>query len=131
MTITSLTGISGIGPQAAKLLYDNGFKTVQAVAKASPEALSKVQGFSAARSEKTIQAAVAMLADTETSSPAPAAPAKEKVAETVAKPARETKKDTADKTKRKIKKLKDQLKKKKLKKKDRKKLQKKLKNLKK
>jgi len=130
MTITSLTGINGIGPQAAKLLYSNGFKTVQSVAKASPEALSKVQGFSMIRSEKTIQSAAAMLADTKTSSPAPT-PAKEKAAEAATRPAKKAKQDTADKTKRKIKKLKNQLKKKKLKKKDRKKLQKKLKKLKK
>ncbi len=53
----SLTEISGIGPQTAAVLANNGFKTVDSVANASVESLSNVPGFSQARAASTIKSA--------------------------------------------------------------------------
>jgi hypothetical protein len=122
---SKVTEISGIGPQTAAVLASHGFKTVESIASADKESLCQVQGFSMARTVKTIDAANALL------SGATATASKKKSATTAkAKPV-VADKGKDDKTERKIKKLKDKLKKKGLKKKDKKKLKKKLSKLKK
>jgi ribosomal protein uL24 len=53
--ITDLSLIEGIGDKTAMLLKDHGFKTVQEVANATVEDLSKVPGIGAATAEKIIK----------------------------------------------------------------------------
>jgi len=52
-----LTKISGIGANAAKLLEEAGFATIEAIATSTPEAISKVKGFGDARAERVIASA--------------------------------------------------------------------------
>ena len=56
----TLTDISGIGAAAAAKLTEAGFRTVEDVANATPEALGAVPGFGAARAAKVIDAASAL-----------------------------------------------------------------------
>ena len=58
---TALTSISGIGPAAAEVLKQHGFKSAEAVAKASVEQLSAVPGFGEIRSQSTINAAIELV----------------------------------------------------------------------
>lgn len=59
---TALTSISGIGPAAAELLKQHGFKSAEAIAKATVEQLSAVPGFGEIRSKNTIKAASELVA---------------------------------------------------------------------
>ena len=52
-----LTDISGIGTAAAARLSEAGFTTIEDVAKATPDALGKVQGFGPARAMRVIATA--------------------------------------------------------------------------
>ena len=54
---TQLTEIAGIGSTTAHILKNHGFKTVKSIADATIGKLSAVPGFSAARAQKTIDAA--------------------------------------------------------------------------
>ncbi len=54
---SELTKISGIGTNTAKDLSEAGFDSIESIAKATPESLSKVKGFGAARVTKVISAA--------------------------------------------------------------------------
>ena len=54
---TDLKEISGIAERTAELLKENGFPSVEAIAKSTVENLAKARGFSVARAEKTIQLA--------------------------------------------------------------------------
>ena len=56
MTI-ALSGISGIGPNTAKVLMENGFKSANDIAQATIAQLIGVPGFSTARASRTIKAA--------------------------------------------------------------------------
>ena len=58
---TPLTEIPGIGPAAAAVLKEKGFKNAEAIAKASPTALGAVPGFGPVRTGQTIAAAIALL----------------------------------------------------------------------
>lgn len=58
---TSILGIKGIGPAAAATLATHGFNSAEELAAASIEQLSKVPGFSAARSQRTLADAAAAL----------------------------------------------------------------------
>jgi hypothetical protein len=57
----SLEEIPGIGPQTAGNLAEHGFPDAGAVAGTTVDALATVPGFSAARAEKTIKAAKALM----------------------------------------------------------------------
>ncbi|NNJ92259.1 MAG: helix-hairpin-helix domain-containing protein [Gammaproteobacteria bacterium] len=57
----ALTSISGIGPAAAEILKQHGFKSAEAIAKTSVEKLSAVPGFGAIRAENAIQAAIELV----------------------------------------------------------------------
>lgn len=59
-----LTHIAGIGGTTAAVLVQHKFKTVAAIAHAEIDELSAVPGFSAARAEKTIDAAKQLLDST-------------------------------------------------------------------
>jgi nucleotidyltransferase/DNA polymerase involved in DNA repair len=54
---TIITDIPGIGPSTAKVLGENGFKTVEEIAGTTVEKLSKVPGFGAVRASAAIRAA--------------------------------------------------------------------------
>ncbi len=54
---TELTKISGIGTNTAKDLSEAGFDSIESIAEATPESLSKVKGFGAARVTRVISAA--------------------------------------------------------------------------
>ena len=54
---TIITDIPGIGPSTAKVLGENGFKTVEEIAGTTVEKLSKVPGFGAVRASAVIRAA--------------------------------------------------------------------------
>ena len=54
---TDLSQLEGIGAKTAMLLKDHGFKTVQEIASASVEDLTKVPGIGAATAEKIIKSA--------------------------------------------------------------------------
>ena len=58
----AITDITGIGPAAATALGEHGFSSLKALASADVAQLSAVPGFSAARAQKTIAAAAALLA---------------------------------------------------------------------
>ena len=60
MTI-ALSGISGIGPNTAKVLMENGFKSANDIAQATIAQLIGVPGFSTARASRTIEAANELL----------------------------------------------------------------------
>jgi len=66
---TDLTKISGIGANSAEALAEAGFDTIEAIAKASPEVLEKVNGFGLKRAERIIGAAKQLILD---AMPAPA-----------------------------------------------------------
>jgi len=66
---TDLTKISGIGANSAEALAEAGFDTIEAIAKASPEALGKANGFGLKRAERIIGAAKQLILDAK---PAPA-----------------------------------------------------------
>ena len=57
----SIEKIPGIGSSTAKLLKASGFKTVESIAKATPEALSTVRGFGPIRALRVIEAATALV----------------------------------------------------------------------
>jgi hypothetical protein len=59
-----LINIAGIGSITATILSQHKFKTVASIAHAEVEELSAVPGFSAARAEKTINAAKQLLDST-------------------------------------------------------------------
>ncbi|MBF0251493.1 MAG: helix-hairpin-helix domain-containing protein, partial [Alphaproteobacteria bacterium] len=80
----TLTDIKGVGKAAAERLQEAGFKTVDDVAGASVDALSKVSGFGGERAKTIIAAAKAL--DGGEPAPAKAEPAPKK-----AKPAPEPK----------------------------------------
>ncbi|MCP4411468.1 MAG: helix-hairpin-helix domain-containing protein [Gammaproteobacteria bacterium] len=54
---TELTKISGIGTNTAKELSEAGFDSIESIAEATPESLSKVKGFGADRGTRVISAA--------------------------------------------------------------------------
>lgn len=64
---TDLTKISGIGASTADFLKDNGYLSVEDIANADIEKLTKVRGFSVGRAEKVIQQAKAVLTGESTS----------------------------------------------------------------
>jgi len=118
----ALTSISGIGPAAAEILKQHGFKSAEAIANATVEELSVVPGFGAIRSENTIKAALELVNPETQAKDAPEAvdgPVKEKSAK---KDKSKDKKKSSKKKKSKGKKDKD---KKKSKNKDKKKKDKK------
>jgi len=57
----TIENIPGIGESTAQLLKNAGFKTVQSIAKATPESLSVVRGFGPIRALRIIEAATALL----------------------------------------------------------------------
>jgi len=76
-----ITDITGIGPAAATALSEHGFSNLKALASADVVQVSAVPGFSAARAQKTIAAAAALLASTTTEAVAsdnPGKPGKDK-----------------------------------------------------
>lgn len=66
----TLTQISGIGPATARVLTENGFATVEAVATATSAGLARVPGFGSARAAVVIAAAKSLLSQGEASKPA-------------------------------------------------------------
>ena len=58
---TPITTVSGIGAHTAKILAENGFESVEALAAAHNEDLTKISGFGLARAEKVIASARAVL----------------------------------------------------------------------
>ena len=77
----AITDITGIGPAAATALGEHGFSSLKALASADVVQVSAVPGFSAARAQKTIAAAAALLASTTTEAVAsdnPGKPGKDK-----------------------------------------------------
>jgi hypothetical protein len=60
---TDLTKISGIGANSATALAEAGFDTIEAIAKASPEALEKANGFGLKRAERIIASAKELTQD--------------------------------------------------------------------
>gem|GEM_PF-1670452 len=58
---TTIENIPGIGKSTALLLKNAGFKTVQSIAKATPESLSAIRGFGPIRALRVIEAATALL----------------------------------------------------------------------
>jgi NAD-dependent DNA ligase len=64
---TTITGISGIGPDTARTLHEHGFNTLSAVAAATIEQLCSVPGFGTTRASRVIRAANELLAITKTS----------------------------------------------------------------
>lgn len=63
---TTITGISGIGPQTAKTLHEHGFNTLSAIAGATIAQLSSVPGFGTTRASRVIRAANELLATSAT-----------------------------------------------------------------
>ena len=63
---TELTKISGIGTNTAKDLSEAGFDSIESIANATPESLSEVKGFGAARVTRVISAAKELIEKTET-----------------------------------------------------------------
>jgi len=61
MAEPKLTEIAGIGPATARLLADNGFATVESIAKASDQELAKVPGFGMVRAAVVIDAAQSLV----------------------------------------------------------------------
>jgi len=57
----TIENIPGIGKSTALLLKNAGFKTVQSIAKATPESLSAIRGFGPIRALRVIEAATALL----------------------------------------------------------------------
>lgn len=62
MPASQLTKIPGIGPAAARILAENGFSTVAAVARATDKDLAQVPGFGAVRAAEVINRALSLLA---------------------------------------------------------------------
>jgi len=60
---TDLTKINGIGTNSAKALREAGFESIEAIAKASPEALDKISGFGPKRAERVIASAKQLVQD--------------------------------------------------------------------
>ena len=58
-----ITSLPGVGGATAAILNKHGFRVVEDIANASPEALSAVPGFRASRAAKIIAAARAILAE--------------------------------------------------------------------
>jgi transcription termination factor NusA len=58
-----ITSLPGVGGATAAILNKHGFRVVEDIANASPEALSAVPGFRASRAAKLIAAARATLAE--------------------------------------------------------------------
>jgi transcription termination factor NusA len=82
-----ITSIPGIGGATAAVLNKHGFRTLEDLASASPDALSAVPGFGAKRATRTIEAArTALTAESGETAPAQDAqgPATEPVAADVA-----------------------------------------------
>jgi hypothetical protein len=65
---TTITGISGIGPDTAKVLHERGFKTLSAIAGTTIEQLCGVPGFGTTRASRVIRAANELLATSALSS---------------------------------------------------------------
>ncbi len=63
MSETSITELPGIGGKTADSLRDAGFKSVEDIAASTPEALSEVKGFGAARGQRLIDDAKEMVAE--------------------------------------------------------------------
>jgi Mg-chelatase subunit ChlI len=112
----ALTSISGIGPAAAEILKQHGFKSAEAIAKTSVEKLSAVPGFGAIRSENAIKAAIELVTPVVESqgSPEPVdEPAKEKSEKQSKSKGKKKPSKDKKKSKKKDKKKKDKKKKKK------------------
>lgn len=62
---TDLTKISGIGRNSAKALIEAGFDSIETIAKSTPEALGKVNGFGPKRAERIIASAKELVQDAE------------------------------------------------------------------
>ncbi len=62
MSDSQLTTIPGIGPAAARILTENGFASVAALAKAADVDLAKIQGFGTVRAALVIAAAQSLVA---------------------------------------------------------------------
>jgi len=54
--IGSLEAVPGIGPAMAQALFDAGFRSVEDLKKAEPEALAKVEGFTETLAKKVLEA---------------------------------------------------------------------------
>lgn len=93
----ALTNISGIGPAAAEVLKQHGFRSAEGIAKATIEELSQVPGFGAIRAENTIKAAIEVTGSSQPAKIAPAEPIKEPDAKSEKKAAKEKKKPKKDK----------------------------------
>jgi transcription termination factor NusA len=96
MSDPQLTKIPGIGPSTARLLTENGFASVEAIANAGYRDLAKVQGFGEVRAAVVITAAQALVSADATP---PAAAASRKI-----KKDRKGKKGKKGKKKKKLKK---------------------------
>ncbi len=59
--MSAITSIKGIGPDSARILQENGFTSVQAIAEASVDLLQIVPGFGAVRAAMIIKAAATLL----------------------------------------------------------------------
>lgn len=59
--MTSLNDIQGVGPALAKLLAENGYADAEAVAATQKETLMQIPGIGAARAERIIAAAQALV----------------------------------------------------------------------
>jgi len=93
---TSLTSISGIGPAAAEVLKQHGFKAAEDIANATIAELSAVPGFGEIRSKNTIQSAIAVVSPV-TKSEASSEDAVEPVKEKTKKKTKGKKKPSKDK----------------------------------
>jgi len=101
MPDSQLTKIPGIGPATARLLTENGFASVEAIASADRGDLAKVQGFGEVRAAVVITAARALVAPAPTP---PAAAASRKVKKSKKKKKQKNDKKGKDKGKKKDKK---------------------------
>jgi len=82
---TELTKIKGIGEDSADDLRKAGFDSIEAIAKSTPEELSKIKGFGAARANRVIKAAKELTKDVKpaVTTPAPKATKSSKKADSI------------------------------------------------
>ena len=95
---TAITGVSGIGPGTARVLMENGFKTLEDIAGSSIAQLTAIPGFGPARAGKVIKAASDMLSPN-AGGTSKAAPASTRARRTAQKPVRQPAKPANTETK--------------------------------
>ena len=95
---TAITGVSGIGPGTARVLMENGFKTLEDIAGSSIAQLAAVPGFGPARAGKVIKAASDLLSPN-ASGASKATPASISTRRTAQKPVRQPAKPANTETK--------------------------------